>query len=104
MIGDSKKLSSPSLVRKATVNRSHGDTLQKVQAQVCPDFNSKSNSYNNYGYSKSPYHNNSHSYSSSPANTTPSMIFSPAVLLTPNPRRTLAEMSTTEKKRNGTIL
>ncbi|CAH1962314.1 unnamed protein product [Acanthoscelides obtectus] len=71
MIGDSKKLSSPSLVRKATVNRSHGDTLQKVQAQVCPDFNSKSNSYNNYGYSKSPYHNNSHSYSSSPAKYDP---------------------------------
>nr|CAI5857972.1 unnamed protein product [Callosobruchus analis] len=71
MIGDSKKLSSPSLVRKATVNRSHGDTLQKVQAQVCPNFNSKSNSYNNYGYSKSPYHNNSHSYSSSPAKYDP---------------------------------
>lgn len=30
MIGESKGLSSPSLVRKASVNKSHGDTLAKV--------------------------------------------------------------------------
>lgn len=37
MIGDSKKLSSPSLVRKASFNKSSGDTLKKVQTQVYPD-------------------------------------------------------------------
>ncbi|ERL91797.1 hypothetical protein D910_09122 [Dendroctonus ponderosae] len=36
MIGDSKGLSSPSLVRKASVNKSHGDTLAKVQTGVYP--------------------------------------------------------------------
>ncbi|VEN36887.1 unnamed protein product [Callosobruchus maculatus] len=90
MIGDSKKLSSPSLVRKATVNRSHGDTLQKVQAQVCPNFNSKSNSYNNYGYSKSPYHNNSHSYSSSPAKYDPIDDIFTASALNAKPKKNLS--------------
>lgn len=41
MITDSKGLSSPSLVRKASVNKSSGDTLRKVQTQVYPDFSSK---------------------------------------------------------------
>lgn len=41
MINDSKGLSSPSLVRKASVNKSSGDTLRKVQTQVYPDFSSK---------------------------------------------------------------
>ncbi|KAG5891525.1 hypothetical protein JTB14_012585 [Gonioctena quinquepunctata] len=41
----SKGLSSPSLVRKASVNRSTGDTLRKVQAQVYPDFSSKQNGH-----------------------------------------------------------
>nr|XP_008194377.1 PREDICTED: tensin isoform X4 [Tribolium castaneum] len=41
MIADSKGLSSPSLVRKASVNKSTGDTLKKVQTQVYPDFGSK---------------------------------------------------------------
>ncbi|XP_018561064.1 tensin isoform X3 [Anoplophora glabripennis] len=40
MITDSKGLSSPSLVRKASVNKSSGDTLRKVQTQVYPDFSS----------------------------------------------------------------
>lgn len=43
MIEESKKLSSPSLVRKASFNKSTGDTLKKVQTQVMPDFSSKSN-------------------------------------------------------------
>ncbi|XP_060527899.1 tensin-1-like isoform X7 [Cylas formicarius] len=34
MIGESRKLSSPSLVRKASVNKSSGDVLAKVQTQV----------------------------------------------------------------------
>ncbi|XP_063903479.1 tensin-1 isoform X8 [Zophobas morio] len=41
MIADSKGLSSPSLVRKASVNKSSGDTLKKVQTQVYPDFGGK---------------------------------------------------------------
>ncbi|XP_068904129.1 tensin-1 isoform X9 [Tenebrio molitor] len=41
MIADPKGLSSPSLVRKASVNKSSGDTLKKVQTQVYPDFGSK---------------------------------------------------------------
>ncbi|RZB38976.1 tensin [Asbolus verrucosus] len=41
MITDSKGLSSPSLVRKASINKSSGDTLKKVQTQVYPDFSSK---------------------------------------------------------------
>lgn len=50
MIADSKGLSSPSLVRKASVNKSSGDTLKKVQTQVYPDFSSKPvpNFTNNY--------------------------------------------------------
>lgn len=36
MIAESKGLSSPSLVRKASFNKSHGDTLNKVQTQVFP--------------------------------------------------------------------
>ncbi|KAL1496974.1 hypothetical protein ABEB36_008015 [Hypothenemus hampei] len=36
MIGESKGLSSPSLVRKASVNKSHGNTLAKVQTGVYP--------------------------------------------------------------------
>lgn len=43
MIEESKKLSSPSLVRKASFNKSTGDTLKKVQTQVMPDFWPKSN-------------------------------------------------------------
>lgn len=43
MIGESKGLSSPSLVRKASFNKSTGDTLKKVQTQVFPDFNTNSN-------------------------------------------------------------
>ncbi|XP_074032700.1 focal adhesion protein tensin isoform X6 [Leptinotarsa decemlineata] len=38
----SRGLSSPSLVRKASVNKSSGDTLRKVQTQVYPEFTSKS--------------------------------------------------------------
>lgn len=50
MIGESKGLSSPSLVRKASFNKSSGDTLKKVQTQVFPDFTtpSKYNTLNNY--------------------------------------------------------
>lgn len=43
MIGESKGLSSPSLVRKASFNKSTGDTLKKVQTQVFPDFNTSNN-------------------------------------------------------------
>lgn len=67
MIGDSKGLSSPSLVRKASVNKSHGDTLSKVQTQVYPDYNAKPvpnfsspqnyNSNSNYNTLSSKYSN-----------------------------------------------
>ncbi|CAH0557640.1 unnamed protein product [Brassicogethes aeneus] len=46
MISESRGLSSPSLVRKASVNKSSGDTLRKVQTQVYPDF-SNQKTYNN---------------------------------------------------------
>ncbi|KRT79129.1 hypothetical protein AMK59_6412, partial [Oryctes borbonicus] len=52
MIEESKKLSSPSLVRKASFNKSTGDTLKKVQTQVMPDFSPKSN----YTWTTSNYH------------------------------------------------
>lgn len=58
MINESKGLSSPSLVRKASINKSSGDTLRKVQTQVYPDFNAKpvpdfsaSNQYSPSNYS-----------------------------------------------------
>lgn len=41
MINDSKGLSSPSLVRKASINKSSGDTLNRVQTQVYPEYGSK---------------------------------------------------------------
>lgn len=52
MIAETKGLSSPSLVRKASFNKSSGDTLKKVQTQVYPDFSSKeySKTYNNNNY------------------------------------------------------
>lgn len=50
MINDSKGLSSPSLVRKASFNKSQGDTLKKVQTQVYPDFTSTNNNYNTSKY------------------------------------------------------
>ncbi|GJQ86468.1 putative phosphotyrosine-binding protein [Trypoxylus dichotomus] len=52
MIEESKKLSSPSLVRKASFNKSTGDTLKKVQTQVMPDFSPKAN----YTWTTSNYH------------------------------------------------
>ncbi|KAF5289010.1 hypothetical protein FQA39_LY03889 [Lamprigera yunnana] len=63
MISENKGLSSPNLVRKASFNKSSGDTLKKVQTQVFPvtSYSSYSN-YNSlkpsskYGtYSSSPY-------------------------------------------------
>nr|XP_022919173.1 tensin-like isoform X4 [Onthophagus taurus] len=45
MIEESKKLSSPSLVRKASFSKSSGDTLKRVQAQVVPDFSQKPRDY-----------------------------------------------------------
>lgn len=47
MITESKGLSSPSLVRKASFNKSSGDTLKKVQTQVYPDFGSKPPDFSN---------------------------------------------------------
>lgn len=41
MITDSKGLSSPSLVRKASVNKNSGDTLNRVQTQVYPEYQAK---------------------------------------------------------------
>lgn len=38
---ESKGLSSPHLVRKASINKSSGDTLKKVQTQVYPDYGAK---------------------------------------------------------------
>ncbi|KAK9686800.1 Phosphotyrosine-binding domain [Popillia japonica] len=55
MIEESKKLSSPSLVRKASFNKSTGDTLKKVQTQVMPDFSTKPN----YAWATSNYHTTS---------------------------------------------
>lgn len=70
MITETKGLSSPSLVRKASFNKSSGDTLNKVQTQVYPDFASKPPDFsNNYD----PTYNSSskfNTYSSSlPAST-----------------------------------
>lgn len=58
MIGDTKGLSSPSLVRKASFNKSNGDTLSKVQVysgSKSPDFSNHydptynaSSNFNNY--------------------------------------------------------
>lgn len=47
MITESKGLSSPSLVRKASFNKSSGDTLNKVQTQVYPDFGTKPPDFSN---------------------------------------------------------
>ncbi|XP_066256870.1 tensin-1 isoform X7 [Euwallacea similis] len=69
MIGESKGLSSPSLVRKATVNKSHGDTLAKVQTGVypqikpvpnfqsdpSPNYNSHYSTLGKYSYSPTPH-------------------------------------------------
>lgn len=70
MITESKGLSSPSLVRKASFNKSSGDTLKKVQTQVYPDFGAKPPDFsNNYDptYNASSKFN---TYSSSlPSNT-----------------------------------
>lgn len=41
MFQESKGLNSPSLVRKASINKSSGDTLKKVQTQVYPDYSTK---------------------------------------------------------------
>lgn len=70
MISESKGLSSPSLVRKASVNKSSGDTLRKVQTQVYPDFSSKPmpDFSSNYSSGNTVYNNklpNSYSYSPS---------------------------------------
>lgn len=54
MISESKGLSSPSLVRKASFNKSSGDTLKKVQTQVFPD----SYSSKTLTYSPSPNYSN----------------------------------------------
>lgn len=65
MIGDSKGLSSPSLVRKASFNKSTGDTLKKVQTQVYPDFstsNRSTSAINNNDYGSK--YNTMSSYSS----------------------------------------
>lgn len=69
MITESKGLSSPSLVRKASFNKSTGDTLKKVQTQVY-DYGAKPPDFsNNYD----PTYNSStkfNTYSSSlPAST-----------------------------------
>lgn len=55
MIQDtSKGLSSPSLVRKASFNKSGGDSVKKVQTQVYPGSNySTLNKYNSSNYSSS---------------------------------------------------
>lgn len=47
MITESKGLSSPSLVRNASFNKSSGDTLKKVQTQVYPDFGTKAPDFSN---------------------------------------------------------
>ncbi|XP_076270893.1 focal adhesion protein tensin isoform X29 [Rhynchophorus ferrugineus] len=72
MIGESKGLSSPSLVRKASVNKSHGDTLAKVQTGVyptskpMPNFQNDNVSTNYYP----PYSTlNKYAYSSTPNRT-----------------------------------
>uniref|UniRef100_A0A1Y1NBS7 SH2 domain-containing protein n=3 Tax=Photinus pyralis TaxID=7054 RepID=A0A1Y1NBS7_PHOPY len=54
MINEGKGLSSPSLVRKASFNKSSGDTLKKVQTQVFPDsnFSSYPSGYPTYNTSK----------------------------------------------------
>lgn len=62
MISESKGLSSPSLVRKASFNKSSGDTLKKVQTQVYPDnYSSKSSTYSS-NYSSNYNNNNSSKY------------------------------------------
>ncbi|KAF5286790.1 hypothetical protein FQR65_LT02208 [Abscondita terminalis] len=48
MISESKGLSSPNLVRKASFNKSSGDTLKKVQTQVFPDNYSSYHNYSGY--------------------------------------------------------
>ncbi|XP_065163862.1 tensin-1 isoform X5 [Atheta coriaria] len=55
MIGDTKKLSSPSLVRKASFNKSQGNTLNKVQTQVYPQYGS--NTFNNNNNSQKSGYN-----------------------------------------------
>ncbi|XP_050309456.1 tensin-3 isoform X3 [Anthonomus grandis grandis] len=74
MIGESKGLSSPSLVRKASVNKSHGDTLAKVQTGVYPSQKPTPNFQNG---TASPYISNystlgKYSYSPTPRRKTPS--------------------------------
>lgn len=73
MIGESKGLSSPSLVRKASVNKSSGGTLNKVQTQVFPEFSSPksvvpdfSSSYKPNGSIYNRSYSNSHSTSPIP--------------------------------------
>ncbi|CAG9771278.1 unnamed protein product [Ceutorhynchus assimilis] len=72
MISESKGLSSPSLVRKASVNKSHGDTLAKVQTGVYPankpvpnfqneptqNYNSHYSTLGKYSYSPIPQRKN----------------------------------------------
>ncbi|KAL3283149.1 hypothetical protein HHI36_006302 [Cryptolaemus montrouzieri] len=71
-----QKLSSPSLVRKASFDKSNGDTLKKVQTHVYPEYETKpipnfstySSSPSNYVTLNSKYSNSyitpSHTYSS----------------------------------------
>lgn len=64
MINESKGvLSSPSLVRKASFNKSSGDTLKKVQTQVFPDSSYSSYpSYSTYNTSKYGTYSTTSSY------------------------------------------
>lgn len=54
MIAETKGLTSPSLVRKATFNKSYGDNLNKVQTQVFPQTKS---SYDIPDYGSTRKHN-----------------------------------------------
>ncbi|XP_025831855.1 uncharacterized protein LOC112904898 isoform X1 [Agrilus planipennis] len=100
MIGDSKKLSSPSLVRKASFNKSSGDTLKKVQTQVYPNatykssnYSSPSSNYNSSTYNSSIYNTSDYSdigskynYSTLPPKRDPiDSIFTPSALSASDP-------------------
>ncbi|XP_030754213.1 tensin-2-like isoform X3 [Sitophilus oryzae] len=66
MIGESKGLSSPSLVRKASVNKSHGNTLAKVQTGVYPSSKPVPNFENDPSARYQPQYSTLGKYSYSP--------------------------------------